>query len=255
MAGAHALVAAGGLVRRFHHYGPALAAFVTNFLATFGDKGQLAVVTLATVYDARRVFLGAVTAFGVWNAVEVTFGSAVVDAAPPGVLEYVTGGLFLLFGAWAGFQAYDVLTGEDADRDGERLLHQLVPGDLYGRVQGSGAFAVAFVTIAVAEFGDKTQLLTINLAATFPDAPLAVFAGAWLGLALRTGLDAFVGETVEQYLPVGYVQGAATLIFVSVGLFEWDVLTGPEVVVVAAVAVAVAVAGGVYRQVRTPRGT
>ncbi|MFB6108994.1 MAG: TMEM165/GDT1 family protein [Haloplanus sp.] len=243
----------GGLVGRFHQYGPALAAFVTNFLATFGDKGQLAVITLATIYDAKRIFLGAVAAFAAWNAIEVAFGAAVVGVLPPGVLELLTGGLFLLFGAWAGYQAYDLSVTDEEDVDGEAALRHLVPDGVYERIHGSGALVVAFVTIAVAEFGDKTQLLTINLAAAFPDAPLAVFVGAWCGLALRTGLDAFLGETCERYLPAEYVQGSATLIFVAVGLFEWGVLAGTTVVAVAVLAVLVAVGGGVYRQVGTPR--
>ncbi|MFB6170980.1 MAG: TMEM165/GDT1 family protein [Haloarculaceae archaeon] len=248
-----AVAAAGPLAGRFHQYGPALAAFVTNFLATFGDKGQLAVITLATIYDARRIFLGAVTAFAMWNAIEVAFGSIIVHLVPPGTLELLTGGLFLLFGAWAGYQAYDVFAGRDDESDDVDAVEHLVPGSFYERVQSFGPFVVAFVTIAVAEFGDKTQLLTINLAAAFPTAPIAVFVGAWCGLALRTGIDAFVGETVERYLPIGYVQGAATLIFVSVGLFEWDLLTGTEVIAVAVIAAAFAIGGGVYRRLGAPQ--
>jgi len=240
-------------VDHFSGYGPALTALVTNFLATFGDKGQLAVITLATVYDARRIFLGAVTAFAAWNAVEVAFGAALVGAVPPGALEWATGGLFLLFGAWTGYEAYaHYVRGEPGDREGA-FVRELLPGSVHGRIAGSGAFVVALVTIAVAEFGDKTQLLTINLAAAFPGAPLSVFLGAWCGLAIRTGLDAFVGETAESYLPTGFIQGAATMVFVGVGLFEWGVLSGPDVVAVAVAAVAFAVGGGAYRRWASPR--
>ncbi|MFB6074269.1 MAG: TMEM165/GDT1 family protein [Haloarculaceae archaeon] len=247
-------MAGGRLAHQFEQFGPAVAAFVTNFLATFGDKGQLAIITLATVYDARRVFVGAVTAFAMWNAIEVAFGASIVHALPPDALELLTGGLFLLFGLWAGYQAYDLYTTREGAGDGEAALRHLVPERLYARIRGSGGLLVAFVTIAVAEFGDKTQLLTINLAAAFPASPLAVFAGAWCGLALRTGIDAFLGETAERYLPAASIHGAATLIFVAVGLFEWGALPGSAVVVVAAVAVALAVGGAVYRRVDAPRG-
>lgn len=51
------------VIDRYTAYGPLLAAFLANTLATFGDKGQLVVVTLASRYDAKRTFLGAMGAF------------------------------------------------------------------------------------------------------------------------------------------------------------------------------------------------
>ncbi|MFB6079221.1 MAG: TMEM165/GDT1 family protein [Halarchaeum sp.] len=249
-------VAASGVtgLDQYHHYGPALAAFITNFLATFGDKGQLAVITLATVYDSTRVFLGAVSAFAVWNAVEVTVGTAIFGVVPAGAMGAITGALFVAFGAWACYQAYDLYAHTDGDADGEDVLTSVLPDGVYERVRGSGAFAVAFATIAVAEVGDKTQLLTINLAAAFPASPWQVFLGAWCGLALRTGLDAFVGEAAERHLPTVAIQAAAAVVFVAVGLFEWDVLSGPAVVACAALAVAGVAASAGYRRWRASAG-
>ncbi|GGL69597.1 TMEM165/GDT1 family protein [Halocalculus aciditolerans] len=240
-----------GLIDQYDHFGPAVTAFVTNFLATFGDKGQLAVITLATIYDAKRVFLGAVTAFAAWNVVEVSVGSAVLGALPGGVTPLLTGALFVLVGLWTCAQAYSLYT-----RDGEAVASDvfagIFPGDLYDRLQGSGAFVISFVAIAIAEFGDKTQILTINLGATFPDSPVAVIVGAWLGLALRTGIDAVIGTAAERVLPMAFVQAAGAAVFVAVGLFQWGVLGGTTVVAIAAAAVAFAVGGALYRHWTTP---
>ncbi|GAD51514.1 hypothetical protein MBEHAL_0274 [Halarchaeum acidiphilum MH1-52-1] len=239
----------GGLIHRYEGFGPVVTAFVTNFLATFGDKGQLAVITLATIYDAKRVFAGAVTAFAIWNAIEVSAGVAVLGALPAGVMPIVTGALFVLIGLWTCYQAHSLYVSTDGWAASGDLFEGLLPDGVYERVRGSSAFAVAFVAIAVAEFGDKTQLLTINLAATFPDSPIAVVVGAWLGLAVRTGIDAFVGTTAERFLPMAFVQAASAAIFVAVGLFQWGLIGGTAVVTVAVAAVAIAVGGALYRRV------
>ncbi|MFB6165443.1 MAG: TMEM165/GDT1 family protein [Haloarculaceae archaeon] len=240
------------VVTRYRHFGPFLASAISNFFATFGDKGQLAVITLASVYDAKRVFAGAVTAFAIWNAIEVTIGAAIVRAAPAATLEYVTGGLFLVFGLWAAYEAYGLYRNSQRESDEAAMLDSVLPDSIRDRLRGAGPFVIAFATIAVAEVGDKTQLLTIDLSATFPGSPVAVFAGAWIGLAVRTGLDAFVGETAERYLPTAFMQGAAAAVFVAGGLFELGVLPGLAVVGVAAAAVVFAVGGALYRRVEHP---
>lgn len=237
------------LVDQYAGYGPFVASFVTNFLATFGDKGQLAVITLATTYDAKKVFAGATAAFACWNAIEVALGTNLVSVVPGGVMPFVTGGLFLAFGAWSAYQA--VSFAADSEHASDDLLRSMLPEGVFERLDGRGAFVVAFVTIAVAEVGDKTQLLTVNLSATYPGAPLHVFFGAWFGLALRTGIDAFVGEAAERFLPTAAMQAGAAAIFVAVGLFELGVLSGTGVLVVAALAVLVAVAGAIRRAYET----
>nr|WP_245188596.1 TMEM165/GDT1 family protein [Halarchaeum rubridurum] len=160
--------------------------------------------------------------------------------------------MFVLVGLWTCYQAYTLYATTDGRVEGADLFEGIFPDGVYERVRGSSAFVVAFVAIAIAEVGDKTQLLTINLGATFPNAPLAVVAGAWLGLAVRTGIDAFIGQAAERVLPMAFVQAAGAAVFVAVGLFQWGLLTGPTVVGVAVAAVAFAVGGAIYRRVTDP---
>ncbi|ADQ67375.1 TMEM165/GDT1 family protein [Halogeometricum borinquense] len=235
------------LIGQYDQFGPAVTSFVTNFLATFGDKGQLAVITLATIYDAKRVFAGAVAAFAIWNIIEVTVGSAVLGALPAGVTPIFTGALFVLVGIWTCYQAYSIYTSTDGRTRGSDLFAGIIPDGIYKRIRGSSSFVIAFVAIAIAEFGDKTQILTINLGATFPNAPIAVIVGAWLGLAVRTGIDAFVGTAMEHLLPMAFIQAAGAAVFVAVGIFQWGLLDGTAVVGVAVAAVAFAVSGAFYR--------
>lgn len=241
------------VIQRYADYGPLAAAFLANLLATFGDKGQLVVVTLAARYGAKRVFVGAMGAFAAWSALEVLFGQTVVRLLPAGAVGAVTGGLFLVFGAWTLHGAVDSLRSgtafgaSRADADtyrrpdggaagggggaasaggtgGPGIAGRYVPAWVARRVGSAGGVATSFVFVAFAEFGDKTQLLTINLAATFPDAPGAVFVGVVAALGLRTGVDAIVGDRVERWLPVTLVEVAAAAVFVAFGLLVLGVV-------------------------------
>ena len=211
------------VVGRYAGYGPLLAAFLANLLATVGDKGQLVVVTLASRYDAKKVFVGSMAAFGLWSAVEVTLGQWILATLPEGAMAAVAGGLFLAFGLWSlqsagrAFRAGESLDSTLVTSGGFEvgLSGRLLPDGVVERVGTHGGVLASFVFIAFAEFGDKTQLLTINLAATFPDAPVAVFVGVVAALGLRTGVDALVGERVERWLPTAWLE------FFAAGVFCW----------------------------------
>lgn len=206
-----------GIVDRYAAYGPLVASFLANALATFGDKGQLVVVVLAARYGARRVFVGAMGAFALWSALEVVLGSWITSVLPDGPMTAVTGALFVAFGIW---------TLRGALRDGEAGPAEdapagtsvLLPGMVAARLGTYGGTATAFVFVLFAEFGDKTQLLTINLATWFPDAPLAVFVGVVAALGLRTGIDAWLGERFERWIPTRLLEFAGAAIFVAFGL-------------------------------------
>lgn len=241
------------VVGRYAEYGPLGAAFLANLLATFGDKGQLVVITLATRYDAKTVFFGAMGAFTLWSALEVAFGQYVVSVLPAGTVTLLAGGLFLLFGLWTARSAARGI------RDGEPsapaavgagldvgLSGRLIPDPVLARAGRYGGLLTGFLFVLFAEFGDKTQLLTINLAATFPDAPYSVFVGVLAALALRTGVDAVIGGRVEAVLPTAYIEAGAAVVFLAFGAV---VLGAPTAVLYAAIAaLAVAAAVGLLRR-------
>ncbi|QLC34112.1 TMEM165/GDT1 family protein [Halarchaeum sp. CBA1220] len=244
------LAAGNGLdavIQRYAGYGPFLAAFLANFLATFGDKGQLVVITLASRYDAKRVFAGAMAAFAGWSALEVVFGAWLTGVLPQGAIGTVTGVLFLAFGLWTAYTVYGRyrrggVPGASADGGTVAML----PDRVARYTRGYGPVATAFCFIVLAEVGDKTQLLTINLAATFPDAPVPVFLGVIAALGIRTGVDAFLGERVERLLPTAYIEVAAAVVFVAFGVVELGVVG--ENALFGALALALAIVG--YGSVR-----
>ena len=241
------------VVSRYAGHGPLAAAFLANLLATFGDKGQLVVITLATRYDAKAVFFGAMGAFTLWSALEVAFGQYVVAVLPAGMVTLIAGSLFLVFGIWTARSAVDGLRGGGRSRTTAvgagldvGLSGRLVPDAVLDRVGAYGGLLTGFLFVLFAEFGDKTQLLTINLAATFPDAPVSVFLGVLVALTLRTGVDAVVGGKVETVLPTAYIEAGAAVVFLAFGLV---VLGAPVTVLYAALAaLVVAAAVGLARR-------
>ena len=248
------------VVQRYSGHGPLVAAFLANMLATFGDKGQLVVVTLASRYDATKVFLGAMGAFTLWSALEVLLGQYVVAVLPGSTVTLVTGGLFILFGFWTLYGAvasFRAATGVSTPFAGTALdvglSGWLIPDRVLARLGRHGGVLTAFLFVLFAEFGDKTQLLTINLAATFPDAPLAVFVGVLAALGLRTGVDALIGERVERVVPTRYIELAASSVFLAFGLVVLGLAPERFLLGVLAALLALGVVGGVrYYRTSTP---
>lgn len=231
------------IIADYAQYGPFAASFLTNLLATFGDKGQLVVITLATTYDAKRVFVGSMAAFGLWSALEVAFGSYATAILPAGTITLITGGLFIAFGllslrtGLSQFRAtqlpWPLGPRQPTDTDGGITI----PAFAARYTARYGAIATSFVFIMFAEFGDKTQALTIALAGTFPDQPLAVFLGVVTALGLRTGVDAIIGERAEAYIPNRHVQVAASIVFLAFGLAVFGIISETALVTVVALTV------------------
>ncbi|HEY9205065.1 MAG TPA: TMEM165/GDT1 family protein [Candidatus Methanoperedens sp.] len=73
-----------------------------------------------------------------------------------------------------------------------------------------------FGLIAMAEFGDKTQLTVIALSAGYDR--VKVFSGVVLAFALVTGLGVLVGEGLLQIIPENLIKIMAGLLFVFFGV-------------------------------------
>ncbi len=74
----------------------------------------------------------------------------------------------------------------------------------------------AFALIALAEVGDKSQLVCMSLAARHRGLPVA--AGAIAAFALLNGLAVLFGSAVAAWLPEGLVTAAVALLFAAFGI-------------------------------------
>jgi putative Ca2+/H+ antiporter (TMEM165/GDT1 family) len=78
-------------------------------------------------------------------------------------------------------------------------------------------FGTAFVTLFLAEIGDKTQLAVITMTAS-TDSKIAVFLGASLALVVVTLLGILVGGVLTQYVPTEWLQRIVAVAFIAIGL-------------------------------------
>ena len=123
-------------------------------------------------------------------------GSWVSDHIPAQVLRFILASLFIGFGAW--------ILIPDKD-DHEKSEHRF------------GAFLTTLVTFFLAEMGDKTQLATVALAARFKSV-FFVTAGTTLGMLFSDGLAVFAGEKFSEKIPMKWVRGFASLLFIIFGV-------------------------------------
>jgi len=74
-----------------------------------------------------------------------------------------------------------------------------------------------FVTVFLAEMGDKTQLTTITLSST-TNKPLAVFIGSSLALILATLLGALAGGSIANLIPAFLLKLLSGIVFLIIGI-------------------------------------
>jgi len=73
-----------------------------------------------------------------------------------------------------------------------------------------------FLTVFLAELGDKTQLATVALSGT-SDRPIAVFLGSASALVLASLLGAMAGGSVATVVPTELLQLIASVGFLIIG--------------------------------------
>jgi len=78
-------------------------------------------------------------------------------------------------------------------------------------------FGTAFLTLFLAELGDKTQLAVITMTAN-TESRLSVFLGASLALIVVTLIAVLLGGILNQYVPTEWLQRIVAVAFVAIGL-------------------------------------
>lgn len=78
-------------------------------------------------------------------------------------------------------------------------------------------FGTAFITLFLAELGDKTQLAVITMTAN-SDSKVAIFLGASLALVLVSLLGVLLGGILSQYIPTEWLQRIVASAFIIIGV-------------------------------------
>tara|TARA_B100000700_G_scaffold184648_1_gene203576 strand:- start:650 stop:949 length:300 start_codon:yes stop_codon:yes gene_type:complete len=74
-----------------------------------------------------------------------------------------------------------------------------------------------FVTVFLAEMGDKTQLTTITLSSS-TNKPFAVFIGSSIALILATLLGALAGGSIASLIPDFLLKLLSGIVFLCIGI-------------------------------------
>jgi putative Ca2+/H+ antiporter (TMEM165/GDT1 family) len=84
-------------------------------------------------------------------------------------------------------------------------------------------FTTVFVTVFIAEIGDKTNLATMLFAAESAKSKWVIFAGAALALVCTSAIGVLIGAQMERFISPRTLKLAAGAGFVAIGV--WTILS------------------------------
>jgi len=190
-------------------------------LAELGDKSQLMLVGFAARHRPLKVLAGAAIAVALLQALAVLGGGVIGAYLPQRLIACVAGALFIWFGitAWRGANSEEGHATQASGRFGPVLT--------------------VAVALFAAELGDKTQVLTMSIAAdptaavrtlgalgaglSLPEAGSAamrwgVWLGSSLGFLLADAIAIGAGAILGARLPERRIARVSAVILVVFGL-------------------------------------
>jgi putative Ca2+/H+ antiporter (TMEM165/GDT1 family) len=210
-----------------------IVAFALIFIGELADKSQLLALVLASRFKAWQVIAGLTLSTFVVHVASVAVGQGLGSLLPEELLSWISGLLFVGFGVWT-------LRGDDLDDD----------EDAPSRFARFGPVLACAAGFFVAEVGDKTQIMTMAIAADpgaaliaslkgtgvgisrtlagigiVQDADLGGWARFWgvtlgstLGMVSADVVAIAVGRALGTRLPERQLRYASALIFIAFGL-------------------------------------
>lgn len=173
--------------------------FALIFPAELPDKTFIATLVLATRFRHLWVWLGVAAAFFIQVLIAVTAGG-LLALLPSRLVLAITFTLFAV-GAYimikGGLSSRAAELEAEADEESE-IAEKAAEQNPTSRLR---IFAVSFVILFTAEWGDLSQLLTAGLAARTGE-PVSVFIGSWSALLVVSGIAVLVGSWLRTRVPI-----------------------------------------------------
>ena len=168
-------------------------------LGEMGDKTQLLALLLATRFKRPLpIILGIFVATIANHALAGAVGNWFASLLGPQWLRWVVGVSFIGMAIWT-------LIPDEIEDDLAKSRHVL------------GVFGTTVVAFFLAEMGDKTQLVTVALAARYQEL-MWVVMGTTLGMMISNVPAVFVGDWLVKKVSLKWVHGIAALIFAGMGV-------------------------------------
>jgi putative Ca2+/H+ antiporter (TMEM165/GDT1 family) len=203
--------------------GLAAATFAVVIPAELPDKTFLSAIVLSSRHRPLPVWAGAAAGLVAQAAVAAAAGR-LVGLAPHRIVAGIVAGLFcagavyLLFAKPSSVEhrSDEIASGEDRllKGDGDHPAPTRRHED-----SGLRIAAVTFAVIALAEFGDLTQVVIANLSARSRDA-LSVFFGAALAFVVVSGIGVAAGRTITRIVPLDAVRRLSGLVLLALGVWS-----------------------------------
>ncbi|MFL9906277.1 TMEM165/GDT1 family protein [Paraburkholderia sp. RL17-337-BIB-A] len=179
-------------------------------LAEIGDKTQLLSLVLAARYRKPiPIILGVFAATIINHSASGALGAWLASVLSPGILNWAVVASFAVMAVW-------ILIPDKLD-DADTVLAK----------NSMGVFGTTALTFFLAEMGDKTQIVTIALAARFHEF-FGVVAGTTLGMMLANVPVIYLGHTFADRLPTKAVHILAAIIFVVLGVLALRTALYPQ---------------------------
>jgi len=168
-------------------------------LAEIGDKTQILSLILAARYrKPLPIILGVFTATLANHAVAGGIGTWLGQVLDPSLLNWMVVASFILMAGW-------ILLPDKFDEEQVNLPKRAL-----------GVFGTTVFAFFLAEMGDKTQVVTVALAARFHDF-VGVVSGTTLGMMLANVPVIYLGHRFADRIPAKAVHVLAAVILVLLG--------------------------------------
>ncbi len=176
---------------------PIFSAFLLILVAELGDKTQLSGISLSSSYKWQHVFAGSMLAFLAVDGVSIAVGGPLLALVPLRYVQVVSGIVFVVFGI------IPLLRKEKSSEVRVNKPPSAIP------------LLASFSLIALMELGDKTQIITITLAAQ--SSPILVLIGMVSAFAVLTGVAVLIGAKLVSRLPMKWLKIATSTLFIILG--------------------------------------
>jgi putative Ca2+/H+ antiporter (TMEM165/GDT1 family) len=177
-----------------------MASFIKALLlvvvAEMGDKTQLLAMAMASKYKVKHVMMGVLIATIFNHALAVAVGSYLGNVIPMDIVKIVAAVSFLAFGLWT-------IRGDKLDDEEDKKVK-------------FGPIVTVAIAFFMAEMGDKTQLMTVSIAAE-NTSPILILMGTTAGMLVADGIGVVGGAWMCRHIPEIYIKWVAGIIFMFFG--------------------------------------
>ncbi|XP_076920348.1 GDT1-like protein 4 [Bidens hawaiensis] len=202
-------------------------------LSEIGDKTFFAAAILAMRHPRRYVLAGCLSALIVMTVLSAAVGWAAPNLISRTLTKHIATVLFLGFGLWSLWDAFHEGESEELAEVEAELDADLKANSETSRANGKGddakkknrplfsqffspIFLKAFSITFFGEWGDKSQIATIGLAAA--ENPLGVVLGGILGQALCQTAAVFGGKSLATQISEKFIALSGGVLFIVFGI-------------------------------------